>query len=733
MPRYAVARPKKQAAFCDDFEEFPDLTPGVNADVVRDWLARGFIDARAAAVLSEQLKEQVCLQGYLDDIRPVSGASVVAPWADGVPCCDPANRDCAFFQQPGWNALWTFFTRLAEVHSLACSKTATGLRKFVNVNAPHFSPSCTVLGMACQTASPIVVTALLELRADPDACSHFYKISDMRETLENVSPLHIATNRDCPQIVTRLLAGGANPIAMVRDMDSTTTPLHWAAALSSTGTIDAFIESGQPINTAEVYFDGELKCDILLPPILSAIAYNNVTNVMHLIKHGASLGEIFPNYSKNPAHSWMKLDLVGLCAHVDACDTLALLVDGGFLPADGLHGTTPPIVVAACADHPRSIYALVRRGANLAAKVPGVHNVQNLPRTIDALEKAALLGNVRALVALVTCRAPLTDDILDVAAMNEHEECTRFLVACGCSVDSSVYYHAKHGVTKPTQFLVSCCDLSREQMLDVIKALVGGLQSWSENHDSQKQTRDLGKLLKLEKAKADKACRALQESRDFHVGILVRLQDTLEEVEVNKKQIDALRDSSKKVKKEARGQERVIEKLKSQLEVDVARVRVTLQAQEQTYRQQNLALEIENKELRLQLSRIETQPAMLAELKKGIDAVDAENKALRVQIAEIEAKPSILQEVVAENTELRAQIAAAEASTPTDKQECAICFGELGKESQFGILPCMHVFCVSCLDGMSMAPHMLKFEAHCPYNCELPQVGTMRRWARVYF
>jgi len=89
---------------------------------------------------------------------------------------------------------------------------------------------------AAENLHKTIVELLLDASADPDIINHHGSCA-----------LHLATERSDKEIVSMLLAGGAN--VNTRNTDNFMRPLHSASQAGNTEIIELLIEKGADINS----------------------------------------------------------------------------------------------------------------------------------------------------------------------------------------------------------------------------------------------------------------------------------------------------------------------------------------------------------------------------------------------------------------------------------------------------------------------------------------------------
>lgn len=473
--------------------------------------------------------------------------------------------------------------------------------------------------------------------------------------------------------------------------------MQWAAAFGTPETLDVFINrghcmEGKPLLSGEV---GERY-----PAILTSIHYDNVDNTLHLIERGARYDQEFHFRYRTDADvsAWMTLDVIGCCARSDSGCTLAALIDAGLIEANGIGTTTPPIIVAVWSGSMQCIHALVRRGAEVDIEIDEVDETVAFGReSICALEMAVRQNDIGMVATLVECGSTCKQDALDIASITRNDRCVATLIALGARVENTLRYHIRNNDGDSAHYLAKQSHMDGVDLEVIINAIIEGAGEFTEKARIEIVNNVdllLRKELTLEWQKNAQLKRTLDTSRDYNVLTQQRVQDAYEEV----------------------GKQ-------------TARI-VLLDGE----------LQVTRKELADNKKKLKNAEQNQGVLKKNLDKLAKEAREEKKALNDCEVywkeTTEAYKSTQASNEKIIANLTKElqEAKTPSaERQECAVCFGEVTREMSVGVLPCMHVFCVGCLEGMSDAPQILKHDAQCPYQCQLPQFGPMRRWAPIFF
>ena len=196
-----LARVLNQRPFEDDYTVHANVKSQVDLAAIEGCRRDGIIDEVTVMLLLED-------RLFLD--RLVDHAEGCCPWEEGVPWRLTAT-------DVELHRVWRVIMQLADMHGSLDSKGGISLRKWagVNLNLAHLGRDVSLLAMATQFAGPEVVGALLELRANPNACvrvGHHKRIDapcllplSTKSFMENVSPLHLAAKRGSPDILKKLI------------------------------------------------------------------------------------------------------------------------------------------------------------------------------------------------------------------------------------------------------------------------------------------------------------------------------------------------------------------------------------------------------------------------------------------------------------------------------------------------------------------------------------------------
>ncbi len=170
-----------------------DKKSSLSMDTIKDYRKSGVIDRETEELL---LGDRLVLDGLVEHKEGHCA------WAEGVPWSLTAA-------DVGLDRVWNVITQVKEMHRKMGRRDAANLRKWacVNVNSAHMGENVSLLALATQFASPKVASALLELRADPNA--RVVVVSNKSEK-NNVTPLHLAAARGSPDMLHTLLMVGAS-------------------------------------------------------------------------------------------------------------------------------------------------------------------------------------------------------------------------------------------------------------------------------------------------------------------------------------------------------------------------------------------------------------------------------------------------------------------------------------------------------------------------------------------
>ena len=476
--------------------------------------------------------------------------------------------------------------------------------------------------------------------------------------------------------------------------------MQWAAGFANPATLDVFIDRGHSVDGKHEAFEYIGSIGEVYPAILTAIHYDNVANTLHLIERGAKYTRMFQFEYRDEVDeesTWMTLDVIGCCARSDSGYTLAALIDGGYIEANGIGKTTPPIIIAASSGSIHCIHVLVRRGANVDIEIDVDDTVMFARASMCALEMAVKRDDIDMVATLVECGSECLQDALDIASIMRSDRCVATLLSLGASVENTLRYHVRNNDCDSAHYIAKQSCMGDVDLDVIINAILEGAGEFT-NNARMEIVRNVDGLLRKEVIKEKDKCAKLREtldaSKEYNILTHERLQEAYEEcgrqtarvvllngdLQVNRKELS---ENKKQLKALARNH--------SVLEKNLAKM---------------------TKELKAEKKALDDCEVNWNETTEAYKRVQASNEKIIANLTK----------------ELK------EAKTPpAERQECAVCFGEVTREMSVGVLPCMHVFCVGCLEGMSDAPHILRHDAQCPYKCELPQFGPMRRWAPIFF
>ena len=473
--------------------------------------------------------------------------------------------------------------------------------------------------------------------------------------------------------------------------------MQWAAGFGNPATLDVFIDLGHSMEGKAKSPTSKGDGGEIYPCLLTSIHYDNVDNTLHLIKRGAKYTRMFQFEQADDTKAWMRLDVIGCCARSDSAYTLAALIDAGLMEANGIGETTPPIIIAASSGSIHCIHALVRRGAEVDIEIAVDDTVMFRRQTMCALEMAVKLDDVEVVATLVECGSACLEDALDIASIMRNDRSMDTLFALGATVESTLRYHVRNNDKDSAHYIAKQSHMGGVDLDVIIDAILEGAGEFTEKARIE-IVRNVDGLLRKEVIKEKDKYAKLQETLDaskaYNVLTQERVQDAYEEVGKQTTRIVLLDGELNVTRKE------------------LADNKKRLKTVEHNHAVLDKKLAKMTKEMK--------------EEKKTIDACEVNLKETTEAFKKVQA--SNAKKIANLTKELK------EAKTPSaERQECAVCFGEVTREMSVGVLPCMHVFCVGCLEGMSAAPDILKHDAQCPYQCELPQFGPMRRWAPIFF
>ena len=161
--------------------------------------------------------------------------------------------------------------------------------------------------------------------------------------------------------------------------------MQFAAAFADPATLEIFIDRGHSVNGRLEDFEYYGDIGESTDTILTAIDFNNVRNTLHLIERGADYTlsvQYKSDKSDQPFGKLMQFDVIRCCARSNSVQTLAALIDAGYVEGNGEDTTIlpdlgvfkdfmtiPPIIAAAMFGSVGCVYALARRGANMGAQI----------------------------------------------------------------------------------------------------------------------------------------------------------------------------------------------------------------------------------------------------------------------------------------------------------------------------------------------------------------------------
>lgn len=478
------------------------------------------------------------------------------------------------------------------------------------------------------------------------------------------------------------------------------TPMQFAAAFADPATLEVFIDRGHCINGR--FEDFEYHGDIgeSTKTILAAIDFNNVRNTLHLIERGAdyTLSVSFEVCNTEQHGGFpMEFDVIGCCARSNSAQTLAALIDAGYVEGNTdlmvFRGfeiakdvmTIPPLIAAAMVGSVGCVYALARRGANMGAHIE-LRNLSMYSRSsLCALEIAAHNDDTAMMMALVECGAKGIEEALDIATLRRNDSSVNMLLALGANIQDTLRYHIRMNDMDSFRYIAKMGSTYDNHIEVVMDTVLGHTVTLADDRMLQRKKR----------AEVEST---LQASRDYNVVTQERVQDAYQRLAVEKASNISLQTQLQTAQNELQG-------AKLELESEIGRAQV-LATREYDTRQE------------------------LVDTKKQLEMAERKHAVLQKTNTKQAKTKAFLEK---ENARLTVSLKAADEPIPLQHPECVICLDEVTRDMAVGVLPCMHVFCVRCLEGMSDAPYILKRDACCPFKCDLPELGLMRRWQKIHF
>lgn len=497
----------------------------------------------------------------------------------------------------------------------------------------------------------------------------------------------------------------AHPYARTRNNEnprtSDMTPMQFAAAFADPATLEVFIDRGHCINGRLEDFEYHGDIGESTDTILTAIDFNNVRNTLHLIERGAdyTLSVSFKVCNiEQQGGMPMEFDVMGCCAWSNSVQTLAALIDAGYVEANGIDSmvcpglgvfkdfmTIPPIIAAAMFGSVGCVYALARRGANMGAQI----NIDDLSMysrsSLCALEIAAHNDDTAMMMALVECGAKGMEEALDIASLRRSDSSVNMLLALGANIQDTLRYHIRMNDMDSFRYIAKMGSTYDNHIEVVVDTVLGHTLTLADDRMLQRKRR----------AEVEST---LQASRDYNIVTQERVQDAYQRLAVEKASKISLQTQLQAAQNELQG-------AKLELESEIGRAQV-LATRECGTRQE------------------------LGDTKEQLEMVERKHAVLQKTNTKQAKTQAFLKK---ENARLTVSLKAVEEPVPLQHPECVICLDEVTRDMAVGVLPCMHVFCVRCLEGMSDAPYILKRDACCPFKCDLPELGLMRRWQKIHF